>query len=44
MAGIELNVLNGQCLNRHIAKMEEITTEVEAWQIQMNNFILKKVI
>ena len=32
MAEIELHVLNGQCLNRHIGKMEEIKSEVEAWQ------------
>jgi hypothetical protein len=37
MAEIELHVLNGQCLNRHIATMKEITAEVEAWQIQRNN-------
>ena len=37
MAEIELHVLNGQCLNRYIATMEEITTEVEAWQSQRNN-------
>ena len=37
MAEIELHVLNGQCLNRYIATMEKITTEVEAWQIQRNN-------
>jgi len=37
MAEIELHVLSGQCLNRHIATIEEIKTEVEAWQIQRNN-------
>jgi hypothetical protein len=37
MAEIELHVLNGQCLNRHIATYEEIKTEVEAWQKHRNN-------
>lgn len=37
MAEIELHVLNGQCLNRHIATMEKIKEEVEAWQINRNN-------
>ena len=37
MAEIELHVLNGQCLNRHIDKMERIKTEVEAWQNHRNN-------
>ena len=37
MAEIELNVLSGQCLNRHIVTMEEIKTEAEAWQNQRNN-------
>lgn len=37
MAEIELHVLNGQCLNRHIATMGEITSEVEAWQNNRNN-------
>jgi len=37
MAEIELHVLNGQCLNRHIATMEEIKTEVVAWQNHRNN-------
>ena len=37
MAEIELHVLNGQCLNRHIATMEEIKSEVEAWQNHRNN-------
>lgn len=30
MAEIELHVLNEQCLNQHIAKTEEIKSEVEA--------------
>jgi len=33
MAEIELNVLNGQCLNRHISTIEEI----KAWKIHRNN-------
>ncbi len=37
MAEIELHVLNGQCLDRHIATMEEIKEEVEAWQNDRNN-------
>jgi len=37
LAEIELHVLNGQCLNRHIATMQEITSEVEAWQNHGNN-------
>jgi hypothetical protein len=37
MAEIELHVLNGQCLNRHIATMEEITSEVKARQNHRNN-------
>jgi hypothetical protein len=37
MAEIELHVLNGQCLNRHIATMDKIKEEVEAWQNHRNN-------
>ena len=37
MAEIELHVLNGQCLNRHIPTMEIIKEEVEAWQSNRNN-------
>jgi len=37
MAEIELHVLNGQCLNRHISSLEKIKTEVEAWQKNRNN-------
>ena len=37
MAEIELHVLNGQCLNRHIATMKKIKEEVEAWQLNRNN-------
>lgn len=37
MAEIELHVLNGQCLNRHISTIEEVIKEVEAWQKNRNN-------
>lgn len=37
MAEIELHVLNGQCLNRHISTMKKIKDEAEAWQINRNN-------
>lgn len=37
MAEIELNVLNGQCLNRRIDNLEEVKDEVEAWQNHRNN-------
>ena len=37
MAEIELNVLNGQCLNRHISTIKEIKEEVDAWQKDRNN-------
>lgn len=37
MAEIELHVLNGQCLNRHISTMKIIKDEVEAWQSNRNN-------
>lgn len=37
MAEIELQVLNGQCLNRHISTMNKIKEEVEAWQSYRNN-------
>jgi hypothetical protein len=37
MAEIELHVLNGQCLNRHISTIWEITSEVNAWQNHRNN-------
>lgn len=37
MAEIELHVLNGQCLNRHIATIEKVITEVQAWQEHRNN-------
>jgi hypothetical protein len=37
MAEIELHVLNGQCLNRHVASIDKIKDEVEAWQTDRNN-------
>lgn len=37
MAEIELHVLNGQCLNRHIATMDKVISEVQAWQNCRNN-------
>ena len=37
MAEIELHVLNGQCLNRHISTMGKIKEEVHAWQANRNN-------
>jgi hypothetical protein len=41
MAEIELHVLNGQCLNRHIPTMEKINQEVEAWTTHRNNKVSK---
>ena len=37
MAEIELHVLNGQCLNRHISTIEKVREEVAAWQNHRNN-------
>ena len=37
MAEIELHVLNGQCLNRHISTIQKIKEEVAAWQKNRNN-------
>ncbi len=37
MAEIELHVLNGQCLNRHILTMDKVKTEFEAWQRNRNS-------
>ena len=37
MAEIELHVLNGQCLNRHISSMAKVKDEVDAWQSNRNN-------
>ena len=41
MAEIELHVLNGQCLNRHIPTMKKIKEEVDAWQSNRNNKVCK---
>ena len=37
MAEIELNVLNGQCLNRRIDNISMVKSEVDAWQDHRNN-------
>lgn len=37
MAEIELHVLNGQCLNRHLSTIERIRGEADAWQTNRNN-------
>lgn len=37
MAEIELNVLNGQCLSRHLDKIGKVKAEVAAWQNSRNN-------
>jgi len=37
MAEIELNVLNGQCLNRRIDNIETVREEVKAWCEARNN-------
>jgi predicted RNase H-like nuclease (RuvC/YqgF family) len=37
MAEIELHVLSGQCLNRHIHEIKEMQKEVKAWQKSRNN-------
>jgi hypothetical protein len=36
MAEIELNVLIGQCLNRRIADVEVMRSEVKAWELKRN--------
>lgn len=36
MAEIELHILNGQCLNRHIPSIEAVRQEVNAWQLARN--------
>ncbi|MCX6317596.1 MAG: IS630 family transposase [Bacteroidetes bacterium] len=41
MAEIELHVLNGQCLNRHLPTIEKIKEEVMAWTNCRNNKISK---
>ena len=37
MAEIELHILNSQCLNRHIATIEEMIQAIDAWQEHRNN-------
>lgn len=37
MAEIELNVLNGQCLKRHLDTIKKVKSEVNAWQRNRNN-------
>ena len=39
MAEIELNVLNGQCLNRRIDNIETIKEKTKAWQNHRNRLI-----
>lgn len=41
MAEIELNVLQGQCLDRRIDNIEEIKQEVQAWMETRNNRVSK---
>ena len=41
MAEIELNVLNGQCLNRRIDNIETVKEEVNAWCEHRNNMKAK---
>jgi DDE superfamily endonuclease len=42
MAEIELHVLNGQCLNRHIGSAKEVQQHVEAW-VQNRNSKASKI-
>ena len=37
MAEIELNVLIAQCLNRRIAEIQKVRSEVRAWELRRNN-------
>ena len=41
MAEIELSVLKGQCLDRRIADMETMQSEVAAWERNRNNREMK---
>lgn len=41
MAEIELSVLNGQCLNRRLDKIEKVIKETSAWQKHRNNLDAK---
>ena len=37
MAEIELNILVKQCLGRRISSIEEVQSEVSAWESRRNN-------
>ncbi|NET59631.1 MAG: IS630 family transposase, partial [Symploca sp. SIO2E6] len=39
----ELSVLSQQCLNRRIAKIEQLTQEVDAWQQERNQSSAKVI-
>ena len=41
MAEIELHTLNAQCLNRNIATIKEMKSEVAAWQEHRNKQLAK---
>ena len=41
MAEIELNVLNGQCLNRRMDKIATVIQQANAWQKHRNNMNAK---
>ncbi|MGK7397644.1 MAG: transposase, partial [Candidatus Cyclobacteriaceae bacterium M3_2C_046] len=41
MAEIELHVLNSQCLNRRIEKMDKVISETMAWMKNRNNKVAK---
>ena len=41
MAEIELNVLNGQCLNKRIDKLSTVIKECKAWEGHRNNMDAK---
>jgi hypothetical protein len=41
MAEIELNVLIGQCLNRRMDSLEQVTKAVSAWQMRRDNLKAK---
>lgn len=41
MAEIELSILGRQCLDRRLSSLEEVQTEVSAWQQQRNQARVK---
>ena len=41
MAEIELNVLQGKCLNKRIGSIEKVISEVDAWQRHRNSMSKK---